>query len=106
MVHTGSELCEALQSQTLMIYLAASQKHIDQLFEKYIAEPKPVVFGNMFQPQDGEENNVTLARAYKNLLKERTELYEKYADVTLHSQDLANISSGEDFLALVGKCLN
>ena len=105
MVHTGSELCEALQSQTLMIYLAASQKHIDQLFEKYIAEPKPVVFGNMFQPQDGEENDVALARAYKNLLKERTGLYEKYADVTLHSQDLANISSGEDFLALVAKSL-
>ena len=104
-VHTGIELCKALQNQTLMIYLAASQEHTEKLFEKYIAEPKPVVFENMFQPHDGEENNVALARAYKNLLEERTGLYEKYADVTLHSQDLANISSGEDFLALVAKSL-
>lgn len=82
-IHTGEEICGLLQKFTTVVYLETPEHMQEEMFQKYIEHPKPVVFGNIYKPRKNETQTETLARCYRELLEYRSSLYSKYADITL-----------------------
>lgn len=93
-IYTGSDITEALKALTRIIYLEASPQHIVQLFERYMANPKPVIWGDSFNVRPGETLKDSLGRCYADLLGYRAERYKALAHVTLpfESHKARNVS--------------
>ena len=54
-VHTGIQMCTNLKFFSLVIYIEATEKMKERMFKQYIKEPKPVVFGNMFNQKETKQ---------------------------------------------------
>ena len=104
-IHTGARICATLKKRTLMIYIKATDDMKEVMFKKYIAEPKPVIFGNVFNQKKGESNTEALKRCYKKLLTVRSALYKKYADVVIPREAISEKTSLKQFITLVEKML-
>jgi shikimate kinase len=100
-IYTGDDILDELRTTTRVIYFEASEQHIDELFRKYIANPKPVIWDNCYKAQKNETTQDTLKRCYPLLLRERISRYKEIAHITIpfeiHHNKKTNI---ED---LVGK---
>ncbi len=101
-IYTGAEILADLRDVARVIYLQASDAHIDDLFRRYIAHPKPTLWDIHYAPQEGETSRETLQRCYPYLLHDRAKRYKEIAHVTLpydvhhnHKADIATIIQTE-----------
>jgi len=89
-IYLGDAILDALRKKTRIVYLEASEKHVDQLFRSYsCVRPKPVIWGDSYQPHPNETPDKTLARCYPDLLRERAVRYNALAHVVIPTHDLA-----------------
>lgn len=101
-VYTGDELCRRMQNLTRVVYLAASAAEEETLIARYLSDPKPVLWGNLFSQRAGESAKDAIARCYPRLVAHRKTLYERYAHRTVpmaHLRDTGPDARG--FLELV-----
>lgn len=101
-VYTGDEICRRLRQLATMVYLEAAPAEQAMLVERYLRDPKPVLWGEQFDAVAGETARQTAARCYPQLIEHRRRLYEKYAHrilpiARLHNQNLP----GSDFIQLI-----
>jgi shikimate kinase len=82
-VHTSREICERLRAVSTIVYLEATPRIKDKLLPKYIAQPKPVIWGDAYVPLAGELPEETVARCYPTLLDVRSKLYAEMAHVII-----------------------
>lgn len=83
-VYAGEDVLLSLKNLTTVVYLEASLQHRQQLFERYLSEPKPVIWGDdSFLPNPGETSRDALTRCYPILLQTRAERYAALADITI-----------------------
>lgn len=83
-VYSGEDVLASLKKLTTVAHLEASVEHGEQLFERYISEPKPVIWGdNTYSPNPGEEPKDTLLRCYPKLLQSRADRYTTMADYSI-----------------------
>ena len=105
-VHTSSEICAKLKELTTVVYLEATPDMKHEMFERYIAEPMPVVWGDIYSPSAGELPKEALARCYPNLLAYRSGLYGGMSHVVVPAETARqNIKNADDFLAQVKEIL-
>jgi shikimate kinase len=78
-VYTGEEICRRMQSLTTVVYLEASAAEEKILVERYLSDPKPVLWGDQFVRRSGESTQDAIARCYPQLLAHRKKLYERFA---------------------------
>jgi len=78
-VYTGEGICRRLQHLTTVVYLAASPGEEDTLIARYLSDPKPVLWGNLFSQLPGEPAKEAIARCYPQLVAHRKDLYERLA---------------------------
>ena len=94
-VYVAPGVLAALRERTRVIYLEEPHGHVEALFVKYIAEPKPVIWGASFMPHAGEFPEESLRRCYRELLRERATRYRALAHVVIpyaqHSDPAASI---------------
>ncbi len=101
-VYTGEEICRRLRSSTLVVYLAATAAEEETLIERYLSNPKPVLWGDQFVPREGESANDTVARCYPRLIAHRKSLYEHYAHRVIPMERLRNANpDARGFLELL-----
>lgn len=100
-VHTGKNLCERLKQYSMVIYIEASKNMKEKMFEQYLQEPKPVVFGDVYDQEDGETNMQALSRCYRKLLDLRSTLYAECADVIIPREAIEENMSVHEFISLV-----
>ncbi len=105
LVHTGADVCLALKEHSLIVYIEAGEDMREEMFEQYLKEPRPVIWGKVFQPQDQETNQEALKRCYPKLLDLRNSLYTRYADITVPYNSLPKNIGAEEFLELIKKSL-
>ena len=72
-----------LRRQMTIVYLAASAQEQQLLIERYLNDPKPVLWRGAFQPKPGETAHQTVARCYPALIEARRRSYEALAHCTL-----------------------
>src|SRR2546427_7765356 len=82
-IHTGNNLLMRLRRQMTIVHLAASAKEQQLLIERYLNDPKPVLWRGAFQSKPGEAPRETVARCYLALIAARRQSYEALAHCTL-----------------------
>ena len=87
-IYTGNNMLLRLRRQMTVVYLAASAEEHQLLIERYLTDPKPVVWRGAFQPRKGEAPKETVARCYPALIAARRQSYEALAHCTVPVADL------------------
>ncbi|MGE3623623.1 MAG: hypothetical protein AB7H77_07125 [Bdellovibrionales bacterium] len=82
-IYTGEMITRAMGDRTQMFYLQASPAHADKMFRRYIENPKPVIWDDVFMPLAGETPQDTLRRCYPVLLETRARRYERLAHTVI-----------------------
>lgn len=82
-IYTGNNLLLRLRRRMTIVYLAASAEEQQLLIERYLSDPKPVLWRGAFQPKQGEAARETVARCYPTLIAARRQSYEALAHCTL-----------------------
>ena len=91
-IYTGNNLLLRLRRQMTIVYLAASAEEQQLLIERYLGDPKPVLWRGAFQPKPGETPQETVARCYPALIAARRQSYEALAHCTLQVAGLRDES--------------
>jgi shikimate kinase len=101
-IYTGNNLLMRLRRQMTVVYLAASVEERQLLIERYLTDPKPVLWRGAFQPKPGESPRATVARCYPTLIAARRQSYEALAHCTLQVAALrdSSLDAGE-FLKMI-----
>src|SRR5882762_3603728 len=71
LIYTGNNLLMRLRRQMTIVYLAASAQEQQLLIERYLTDPKPVLWRGAFQPKPEESPRETVARCYPSLIAAR-----------------------------------
>jgi shikimate kinase len=96
-IYTGNNVLIRLRRQMTVVYLAASVEEQELLIERYLNDPKPVLWRGAFQSKNGESPHETVARCYPKLVAARRQSYEALAHCTLPVAGLHALSgSSED----------
>jgi shikimate kinase len=82
-IYTGNEVLRRLGRSTTVIHLSTPAEVKEQMLQVYVAQPRPVLWRDVFGQEPEETNEEALARCYPILLSTRERLYEQYADVTI-----------------------
>jgi shikimate kinase len=94
-IYTGNNLLMRLRRQMTVVHLAASAAEQQLLIERYLNDPKPVLWRGAFQPKKGETPLETVARCYPALINARRQSYVALAHCTLSVAELRETSSHE-----------
>ena len=98
-IYVDPALCNLLKKYTRVVYLYTPAKVRKEMFEQYLRDPKPVLWGNMFEKRNNENNRSALARCYPKLLAYRTNRYKQYAHATIPYHRLRSPEfSAENFI--------
>ncbi len=103
-IYLSRKALQRLKEKTLVIYLEATEDIKKLLFERYISNPKPVIWGGSFSRNNGETELEALKRCYPQLLEYRAARYGQLADITIPHNVLRD-TTGRQFLAEVKKLL-
>ena len=87
-IYTGNNLRMRLRHQMTIVHLAASTEEQQLLIERYLNDPKPVLWRGAFQPRAGEKPRDTVARCYPALIAARRQSYAALAHCTLQGAAL------------------
>ena len=104
-IHTNRNICDRLKQYSMVVYIEAPESMREKMFKQYIKEPKPVVFGDIYNPQDNETKMQTLSRCYRKLLDFRSALYTEYADVIIPREVIGENMNVHQFMALIRNSL-
>jgi shikimate kinase len=101
-IYTGNNLLRRLRRQMTIVYLVASAEEQQLLIERYLHDPKPVLWRGAFQPKPGETPRETVARCYPTLIAARRQSYQALAHCSIEVAELRDTSSDSSaFLAKV-----
>jgi GTPase SAR1 family protein len=105
-IYAGNNLLMRLRRRMTIVYLAASAAEQQLLIERYLTDPKPVLWRGAFRPRPGEAPRETVARCYPALIAARRQSYEALAHCALPVAELRDISSdtslgAEAFLRMI-----
>jgi hypothetical protein len=92
-----------LRRQVTIVYLAATEQERQLLIERYLNDPKPVLWRGALQAKKGETPRETVARCYPALIEARRRSYEALAHCTLQVGELRGTVSAEQFLERIRK---
>ncbi len=92
-IYTGNNLLRRLRRQMSIVYLVASAEEQQLLMERYLHDPKPVLWRGAFQAKKGETPSETVARCYPTLIAARRQSYEALAHCSVAVAELRDASS-------------
>ena len=101
-IYAGNHLLHRMRKLMTVVYLAASDAEQQLLIERYLSDPKPVLWSGAFQAKAGETPRETVARCYPHLMAARRQSYAAIAHITLPVAALRELPHTADaFLALL-----
>lgn len=105
-IYTGNHLLKRMRRDLTVVYFAASKAEEQLLIERYLSDPKPVLWRGAFRARPGEASRDTVARCYPALLAARRQSYEVLAHATLPVAELRGSAYGlEKFMAEIRRQL-
>jgi hypothetical protein len=101
-IYTGNNLLMRMRRHLTVVYFAASRAEEQLLIERYLSDPKPVLWRGAFRAKPGEFPRDTVARCYPALIAARRQSYEVLAHATLPVAEMRAASYDvEKFIAEV-----
>jgi hypothetical protein len=101
-IYAGNHLLHRLRKLMTVVYLAASDAEQQLLIERYLSDPKPVLWRGAFVAKAGEAPRQTVARCYPHLIASRRQSYAALAHATLQVAALRELPhTGAAFLSML-----
>ena len=102
-IYAQEELLGRLRRQMTVVHLASTEREQELLVERYLNDPKPVLWRGAFHVKDHESPRETVARCYPMLIAARRKSYEALAHCSMQVSELRGLhgSAGanvEEFL--------
>lgn len=102
-IYTDKQVLRNLKELSTIVLLDAPDSVQAELHQKYLTNPKPVIWGNAFQPLAGEEPGEAMDRCYPLLLKSRSKKYRELADIVLDYREVRKEGFNvQNFLEKIG----
>jgi dephospho-CoA kinase len=99
-IYLSPALLGELRARCRVVYLSTPDARRQRMLERYLEEPKPVVWGGVFEPAPGEPPATALPRCYPALLSLRDARYRSLAHVVLDGGELETSGASlDEFLA-------
>ena len=103
-IYLDNDTREWLHNDCLIVNIDVGESDIARMVRKYFEEPKPVVWGEMFNRQKDEQDDDALFRCFPLLLEDRLRRYREFAHLSIPLVELYD-TSGEETLAIIRKYL-
>jgi shikimate kinase len=87
-IYLPEAILVGLASKTTMVYFHTPESAHAKMAEQYLADPKPVPWGESYRQNSGETPSQALTRCYPKLLIDRSAKYQKLAHVTFDYDEL------------------
>ncbi|MBX7196525.1 MAG: AAA family ATPase [Sandaracinaceae bacterium] len=100
-IYLPSSVLRRLEHETHVVYLRTPDARREAMLARYLAEPKPVVWGESFAPHDDEHEGRGLSRLYPELLRFRDTRYSALAVHTLDGGWLETAGDDEGLAAIL-----
>jgi len=96
-IYTGDKILTRLRRCTTVVHLSTPPELKERMLQSYVAQPRPVLWRDVFSRKPGETNDEALARCYPRLLFARERLYGRYADVSVdyHKRNAASFDAND-----------
>lgn len=82
-IYIDAEVLETLRASTTIVFLETSEEKLQEMFEEFKHNPKPIIWNNYYQPRPDETEEEALERCYKALLHSRIEAYTDLCHVAV-----------------------
>jgi hypothetical protein len=82
-IYTGENILSQLRGLSTVVMIETPESLREELYRKYLAERKPVIWAEAYAPLGGESPEETLTRCYPVLLRSRDKMYRREARVIL-----------------------
>jgi shikimate kinase len=82
-IYMGDAICQELHSLTTVVYFDVSEEFEEKMFNEFVSNPKPIIWGDSYKKINGESPMESLHRCYPELLHYRSTLYKQYADIII-----------------------
>jgi hypothetical protein len=102
-IYLPAHVLEPLVRETRPVYLRTPDARRDAMLARYLAEPKPVVWGDSFRPREGEHGAASLSRLYPELLAYRDARYAALAHHTVDGGWLEGADEEAGLAAILGE---
>lgn len=99
-IYLKNSTVEWLKENCLIVNLDAGEGAIVPMMQKFIEQPKPVVWNGMYVQKPGESERETLERCYPALLSDRLKKYRTMAHLNISAEELYD-KSGEETVAII-----
>jgi hypothetical protein len=103
-IYTGNNLLLRLRRQMTIVYLAATLQEQELLIERYLNDPKPVLWRGAFHSKQDETARETVTRCYPTLIAARRQSYEALAHCSVPVAELRD--PGLDAAGFLAKVKN
>ena len=80
-VYMPKSTIDRIKRISKVVYLSSTLEYADMLYQRYIEDPKPIIWGSSFRKWPFESTKHAIARCYPKLLDYRAERYEHIAHV-------------------------
>jgi shikimate kinase len=101
-IYAGNHLLMRLRKLMKVVHLAATDAEQQLLIERYLSDPKPVLWRGVFAAKAGEMPRQTVARCYPHLIAARRQSYVALAHAQLQVAELRELpQTAEAFLEKV-----
>jgi shikimate kinase len=94
-IYAQNNILMRLRRQMTVVHLANSEDEQRLLVERYLNDPKPVLWRGTFHVKDQETPRETVARCYPLLIAARRKSYETLAHCAVHVSDLRATHAGD-----------
>jgi shikimate kinase len=89
---------EKILKNNFTVTLDIDDNLVDEMFEIYIKDPKPVVWSGLYEIEKNETKEQALERGYRDLLNFRKEKYRKYGDIVIPYRVHKGLKTGEELV--------
>jgi len=98
-IYLANEILNFLRKNYLIINFRTPKNLRKKMFEKFIENPKPLIWGNIFKQNQNESKFNALKKCYHELLEWRDRKYFELADVTMNifQEDDSETLSADEF---------
>ncbi|GJD10718.1 hypothetical protein Gasu2_48940 [Galdieria sulphuraria] len=91
---------------TTVVHLEAPEDMLQEMIQLYFEAPKPVIWGDSFQPLPNEDGISALKRCYPQLLRFRLKRYQQFAHCSVPASVSMNSAFDIDqFIEKIRECL-
>ena len=105
-IYTGDYICKRLKEKSLIVFIESTPQMQTEMFQRFLSNPKPIVWAHSFTKKEKEDNPAALKRCYPELLKYRTSQYRRHADIIIPYKRIEKDHTAEQFLELIKSYLH